>query len=132
MASPPAKVARTDAPAGIALVGAAWWAQGWHLPHLHRNPDAKLVAIVQRSEQPTAAAFLNLALETKTQLGERYGVPIYGSVEELIADEEAMKRVDGVVCRAGTRLHGQQHGELPVSLEKLREAWKSTRLEMGT
>ena len=65
-------------PARIAVIGAAWWSQGWHLPQLLRNPDAELTAIMQRSEQPTAAAFLNLTLETKTQLAERYaGVPIF-------------------------------------------------------
>ena len=46
-------------PARIAVIGAAWWSQGWHIPQLHRNPNAELVAIMQRSEQPTAAAFLN-------------------------------------------------------------------------
>ena len=47
-------------PARIAVIGAAWWSQGWHIPQLHRNPNAELVAIMQRSEQPTAAAFLNV------------------------------------------------------------------------
>jgi predicted dehydrogenase len=57
---------------------------------------------MQRSEQPTAAAFLNLTLETKTQLRERYpSVPIFSSCEALIADEEALAKVDGVIiCTA--------------------------------
>ena len=56
----------------------------------------------QRSEQPRAAAFLNLTLETKTQLRERYkGVPIYSSCEEMIADKEVMEKLDGVtICTA--------------------------------
>jgi len=85
---------------------------------LVRNPDSELVAIMQRSEQPTAAAFLNLTLKTKTELKELYGVPIYSSCEEvpdtpnsprltcthlcqMIADEELMSRLDGVIiCTA--------------------------------
>jgi len=84
------------------VIGAAWWSQGWHLPQLERNPDAEIAAIMQRSEQPTAAKFLNLTLETKTQLAERYkGVPIFSSCEELLADEDALAKVDGVIiCTA--------------------------------
>ena len=89
-------------PARIAVIGAAWWSQGWHLPQLQRNPDSEIAAIMQRSEQPTAAAFLNLTLETKTQLRERYpDVPIFSSCEEMVADEEAMSKIDGVIiCTA--------------------------------
>jgi predicted dehydrogenase len=88
--------------ARIAVVGAAWWSQGWHLPQLQRNPHAEIAAIVQRSEQPTAAAFLNLTLDTKTQLLEKYpGVPMFSSCEEMIADAEVMANVDGVIiCTA--------------------------------
>merc|ERR1712166_1166381 len=101
-ASPAKKQKTSPAPARIAVIGAAWWSQGWHLPQLERNPDAEITAIMQRSEQPTAAKFLNLTLETKTQLAERYkGVPIFSSCEELLADEEALAKVDGVIiCTA--------------------------------
>ena len=91
----------TNRPAHIAVIGAAWWSQGWHIPQLRRNPNAKLVAIMQRSEQPTAAAFLNLTLKTKTQLAEEYKVPIYSSCEEMVEDEELMDNLDGVIiCTA--------------------------------
>lgn len=95
-------MAEQPPPARIAVIGAAWWSQGCHLPQLQRNPDAEIAAIMQRSEQPAAAAFLNLTLETKTQLAERYkGVPIFSSCEEMIADEEAMAKLDGVIiCTA--------------------------------
>jgi predicted dehydrogenase len=93
-------------PARIAVIGAAWWSQGWHLPQLERNPDSVIAAIMQRSEQPTAAAFLNLTLETKTQLKERYNVPIFSSCEELLADEETMAKLDGVIiCTAHSCHH---------------------------
>ena len=89
-------------PARIAVIGAAWWSQGWHLPQLHRNPDAVIAAIMQRSEQPIAAAFLNLTLETKTQLRARYpDAPIYNSCEDMLADAEIMNNIDGVIiCTA--------------------------------
>jgi len=88
-------------PARVAVIGAAWWSQGWHLPQLQRNPDSTIAAIMQRSEQPKAAKFLNLKLETKTQLRERYGVPIFSSCEELLADEKTMAAIHGVIiCTA--------------------------------
>jgi predicted dehydrogenase len=88
--------------AHIAVIGAAWWSQGWHIPQLVRHPNAKLAAIVQRSEQPTAASFLNMTLDSKTQLRKKYpGVPMYKSCEELIADEDVMRNLDGVIiCTA--------------------------------
>jgi len=95
------KLSEPVPPARIAVIGAAWWSQGWHLPQLQRNPDSTIAAIMQRSEQPEAAKFLNLTLETKTQLRERYGVPIFSSCEELLADEKAMAAIDGVIiCTA--------------------------------
>ena len=89
-------------PARIAVIGAGWWSQGWHLPQLTRNPNATLVAIVQRSEQPTAAAFLHLTLATKTQLKQTYPhTQMFTSCEELLADTELMGTIDGVViCTA--------------------------------
>ena len=101
-----AKRAKTQAeerpPARIAVIGAAWWSQGWHLPQLACNPNATLAAIVERSEQPTAAPFLNTTLESKAQLAKRYpGVKIFSSCEELLRDHETMRQVDGViVCTA--------------------------------
>ena len=52
---------------------------GRHLPQLHNNPNVELAAIVQRSEQPTAAAYLHTELESKTQLKERCGGVSKGS-----------------------------------------------------
>jgi predicted dehydrogenase len=97
-----AEAATPPPPARIAVIGAAWWSQGWHLPQLERNPDSVIAAIMQRSEQPRAAAFLNLTLETKTQLAERYpGVPIYSSCEAMLEDEEGLAKIDGVIiCTA--------------------------------
>jgi hypothetical protein len=35
-----------DNVANIVLVGAGWWGQGWHLPHLSRNEVVNIAAIV--------------------------------------------------------------------------------------
>ena len=97
-----------EPPARIAVIGAAWWSQGWHLPHLFRNPNAEIAAIMQRSEQPTAAKFLNLQLESKTLLRERYkDVPLFGSCEELLADKETLDKVDGVIICTAHACHAE-------------------------
>ena len=63
---------------------------------------------MQRSEQPKAAAFLNLELETKTQLKERYkGVPMFSSCEELLADKEVMAKIDGVIICTAHACHAE-------------------------
>mgnify|MGYP001974337240 CR=1 FL=1 len=65
------------------------------------DPDAELAAIVQRSEQPTAADFLKVTLLSKTELGTKDKVPIFSSCEEMIADEDVMSNTDGVIiCTA--------------------------------
>jgi ecotin len=93
-------------PARIAVIGAAWWSQTRHLPQLLRNPDAEIAAIMEPFEAPRAAAFLKLTLETKTQLRERYkGVPIFSSCEEMLADEEAMGKIDGVIIATAHAFH---------------------------
>ena len=100
---------RDDIPqARVAVIGAAWWSQGWHLPHLFRNPNAEIAAIMQRSEQPTAAKFLNLQLESKTLLRERYkDVPVFSSCEELLGDKETLDKVDGVIICTAHKCHAE-------------------------
>ena len=63
------------------------------LHHVQKRPDP--TCHTQRSEQPTAAAFLNLTLETKTQLVDKYKVPMFSSCEEMLADAEALEKIDG-------------------------------------
>jgi predicted dehydrogenase len=43
-------------PARIAVIGTGWWGQGWHLPHLHRNPNSVVAAIVDTNPNPTASS----------------------------------------------------------------------------
>ena len=77
----------------------------WHIPQLVRTPDAELVAIVQRSEQPTAAAFLNMTLDTKTALQAKYGVPMFTSCEEMLSDENLVQKTDGVIICTSHACH---------------------------
>ena len=61
---------------------------------------------MQRSEAPQAAKFLNLTLETKTQLRERYpGVPIFSSLDEMLQDTKVMESLDGVIICTAHNCH---------------------------
>ena len=70
--------------ARVAVSGAGWWGQGWHLPHLARHPDAQIAAIVEPNATPRSSN-ASETLETTLQLSERYGAPVFTSVEELLA-----------------------------------------------
>jgi len=89
----------TKATVRIAVCGAGWWAQGWHLPHLHRNPRATIVAIVEPNPTPRSATS---TLESTAALGELYGVPTFATVEALLASGVAL---DGVVVCTPHRTH---------------------------
>jgi len=85
------------------VIGAGWWAQGWHLPQLQRNPDSEVVAIMQRSEAPKA--WTGDKLETKTELRATYGVPVFSSVEEMLSDAETAAKIDGVIICTSHNMH---------------------------
>ena len=70
--------------ARIAVSGAGWWGQGWHLPHLSRHPDAMIAAIVEPNPSPVSSNAAQV-LESTAQLSSRYSAPVYGSVGELLA-----------------------------------------------
>jgi len=79
--------------ARIAVLGAGWWSQGWHLPHLSRHPEAEIVAIVEPNPHPRSA--IN-ELESTAALGERYGCPVFSSLADALASP---LRLDGLlVC----------------------------------
>ena len=86
--------------AQIALIGCGWWAQGWHLPHLHRNPKSVIVAIVDTS--PDTKNPLNPKMESLEQLGSRYNTPTFGSVDELLQSEI---NFDGVIISTPHTTH---------------------------
>eukprot|EP01079_Euglenida_sp_SAG-EU17-18_P004425 gene4425-4679_t len=99
-------------PARIAVLGAGWWSQGWHLPQMQRNPNVEISAIMespagppalQRNEQPTA--WTGPRLDSRKQLAHKYSVPVFSSCEEMLADTEAMANTDGVVICTSHHAH---------------------------
>jgi len=87
--------------ARIALIGAGWWSQGWHLPHLHRNPKAEIAAIVDPTAHPTSP--MNPDMQSVAALSALYDAPAFDSLDELLATGMAL---DGVVV--GTN-HASHH-----------------------
>jgi predicted dehydrogenase len=77
--------------AKIAVVGAGWWAQGWHLPALDRNEHADLVAIVDSCLHPKS----NSDLEPLPALKEKYEILIFSSVDDML--REIGSTLDGVI-----------------------------------
>ena len=61
------------------------------MPHLTRNPNACLVAIVETSATPFSAIS---KLESVAALGKRYKVPTYKTIDELLASGV---EVDGII-----------------------------------
>lgn len=84
----------------MAVVGAGWWSQGWHLPHLHAHPDVDLCGIVEPSLQPRST--LNPDMDSVPQLREKYSAPTFDTFEELLASG---LELDGVVCAAPHAAH---------------------------
>ncbi len=89
-------------PARIGLVGAGWWAQGWHLPQLARNPKAVIAAIVDPSTNLRST--LNEDMEQLEALGTRYSCPTYTSADALFAAADG-QHLDGVVIASNHASH---------------------------
>lgn len=83
----------------VAVVGAGWWSQGWHIPQLHANPDVDLVAIVDPQEEPKSN--MNSNLESLTTLSKKYNCRTYSSVEDLLKNED----LDGIVLATPHKTH---------------------------
>lgn len=97
--------------ANIVLVGAGWWSQGWHLPHLQRNPKAKIAAIVDAADHPKSN--LNPNLEPLSALKEKYQCPTFSSVEELFEkNKDLADSVDGVIVCTPHATHSDIGGFL--------------------
>ena len=107
-----------DAPkARVVVLGAGWWTQGWHLPHLHRHPDAEVVAVVDPCPNPRSAIS---TLQPLTELGEKYDCATFESFDACLASGLAF---DGVIVCTSHASHSQlgaqalQHGK-HVLMEK--------------
>lgn len=98
----------------VAVVGAGWWSQGWHLPQLGRNEV--LAAIVDQSEHPKSN--LNPNLEPLATLGDKYGVPIFASLEELFAETGIGSSLDGVLVATP---HSTHYALAEILLAKAKE-----------
>ncbi|CAB9508443.1 Oxidoreductase family, NAD-binding Rossmann fold [Seminavis robusta] len=97
--------------AQIAMVGAGWWSQGWHLPHLSRNPNSKIVAIVDTAEHPKSS--LDPNLQPLAALQEKYECPIFSSVQELFEKEpDLAASLDGVIVCTPHATHSDIGGFL--------------------
>jgi len=91
----------TRPPARIAVIGTGWWGQGWHLPQLHRNCGASVVAaIVDTNSHPTSS--INPKLLSLEALGALYGCPTYSSVDALLASGV---KLDGAIVSTPHATH---------------------------
>ena len=89
--------------ANIAVIGAGWWSQGWHLPVLHNNPRSNLVAIVDSSSNPTSK--LNPNLEPLSELAKKYTTKTFTSVTDLLEDSNIGPNLDGVLVATPHATH---------------------------
>lgn len=99
--------------ARIALCGAGWWAQGWHLPQLHRNPKAEIAAIVEPNPAPKC---IEGDSKTTDELHKLYGAPIFRSIDEFLATDLA-KTVDGVIISSN---HASHH---EIGMKAMKAGW---------
>jgi predicted dehydrogenase len=76
----------------VAVIGAGWWTQGWHLVHLNNNPDVQLVAVVDTQAHPQSK--LNPSLAPLQGLAEKYQCRTYNSLETLLLEQPDM---DGIL-----------------------------------
>ncbi|KAL1515318.1 hypothetical protein AB1Y20_001949 [Prymnesium parvum] len=93
----------------VGVVGAGWWAQGWHLPHLSRHPEVTIAAIIEPSRNIRST--LNPQIEQLPALGEKYAAPTFDSLGAAL---EAGVEMDGVVIAASHSAHAEL-GRLALS-----------------
>ena len=109
--------------ARIALVGAGWWSQGWHLPHLHANPRSEIAAIVDPTAQPTSP--MNPDLLPVAALAEKYGAPLFASFDELLCCRQNgptqlgadAGELDGVLIATNHASHHEARADCMSELE---------------
>lgn len=87
--------------ANIALIGAGWWSQGWHLPSLDSNEKVNLVAIVDKSEHPQSN--LNPDLNPLATLKELYQAKTYTDTKVMM--EDVGSELDGILVATPHATH---------------------------
>lgn len=103
----------------VACLGAGWWSQGWHLPHLSRHPDVIIAAIVEPSRNIRST--LNPEIEQVDELSKRYAVETFDTLHAALA---AGIELDAVVVGASHSAHAHLGTEalmagLHVFMEKV-------------
>ena len=86
--------------ARVAVCGAGWWSQGWHIPHLHRHPRAELVAIVEPEAAPRSST--GDVLAGVPALAAQYGCAAFESLDALL---KSPVEVDGVLVATPHATH---------------------------
>lgn len=89
------------------MIGAGWWSQGWHLPQIHRSPDAKIIAIVEPNAEPVTSKTLKVELESTANLAEKYSAKMFNTSEDLIADKETLGKIKGVIIATSHAHHAE-------------------------
>ena len=95
--------------ARIAVVGCGWWTQGWHLPHLERNPGAVIAGLCDPS--PSLTSSLNPDMLQLPELQTKYNAPAFSSLQDLL---DAGIEVDGVLIGSN---HASHYDISKVALE---------------
>ncbi|VEU41371.1 unnamed protein product [Pseudo-nitzschia multistriata] len=113
--------------ANIAVIGAGWWSQGWHLPALNNNPRSNLVAIVDTSAQPKSK--LNPDLEPLSVLAEKYNTVTFTSIEDFLNDSDIESNLDGVVVATPHATH-YLIGQVLIEVVKKRKVTNSKPLHI--
>jgi predicted dehydrogenase len=117
--------------ANIAVIGAGWWSQGWHLPVLHRNPKVNLIAIVDTVNQPTSK--LNPNLEPLPVLEKKYHpVKIFHSVHEMLMDPSVGPVLDGVLVATPHATHYTIARQLMQEITKRKDAMTGRDVDDST
>jgi len=88
--------------ARIAVVGAGSWSQGWHLPQLHRNPEAEITAIVDPSVLTWSK--YNKNMKPTKELAEYYGVPKFDDIDSFLSSDVATS-THGVIIASSHSSH---------------------------
>ena len=88
--------------ASIAVVGAGWWSQGWHLPLLHQLSDVKITAIVEPVAQPRSTLVNNM--DSVDQLKIKYNTLVFESFESLLLSPIG-ETIDGVIIASPHATH---------------------------
>ena len=99
-----------SSPAKIVVIGAGWWSQGWHIPQLHRNARAQLVAVVDSGLPVEASSSATVGhvkhgqatLMSLGEIAEQYQTQVFTSVDDLLA---ADLEFDGVIIATPHATH---------------------------